>query len=137
MSQLNARLAADTLAVGETDFVWVRYMNDQRFPWLIVVPKQANLREWFELSLSDQQKLLQLVNELSQTLQSLTNANKMNLGAIGNLVPQLHIHLVARNEEDACWPVPVWGNGPAIPYPSDEPPLWLAAIQNKLNSFEC
>lgn len=135
MSALNARLEADTLPIGDNDFVWLRYMNDQRFPWLIVVPKQDNLREWFELEEQDQQRLLRLINALSRALQQQTGADKMNLGAIGNLVPQLHVHIIARQQNDACWPAPVWGNGKAEPFGQNQQPVWLASIRSLFASI--
>lgn len=128
MTELHPRLAADTLALAEDDFVWVRYMNDARFPWLVIVPKAHDLREWFELETSSQQRLLTLVNHLSKELQLLTHADKMNLGALGNLVPQLHIHLIARHHDDACWPSPVWGQGKAQAYTANATPSWVTAL---------
>lgn len=127
---LAPQLAADTLPVAESDFAWLRYLNDQRFPWLVLVPKQPGLREWYELDANDQQHLLAISNSLSQTLQQLTGATKMNLGALGNLVPQLHLHLIARNPTDACWPGPVWGQGEAIAYTTE--PDWLTPLQQHL-----
>lgn len=128
MTQLHPRLAADTRALADTEFAWLRYMNDSRFAWLVVVPKQADLREWHELSPADQQRLLTLVNHLSHALQQVTGAAKMNLGALGNLVPQLHIHIIARNPGDACWPGPVWGQGQPEPYAAGVEPDWLAPL---------
>ncbi len=132
MSQLAAQLEADTLPVAEDDFIWLRYMNDQRFAWLIVVPKQPNLREWYELSPTDQSRLLTRVNQLAQQLQDITQADKMNLGALGNLVPQLHIHIIARRQGDACWPGSVWGQGQPQPYTNGDTPDWLATLQANL-----
>lgn len=129
MNTLHSRLVADTRALAETDFAWLRYMNDQRFAWLIIVPKQADLREWFELEEADQQRLLRLVNGLSRELQQATNADKMNLGALGNLVPQLHLHVIARHQDDACWPGPVWGQGEPQPYADEQAPEWLPQLR--------
>lgn len=133
MTALHPRLAADTRALAETDFAWLRYMNDQRFAWLVVVPKQPDLREWHELAETDQQRLLTQVNQLSQTLQHITHAEKMNLGALGNLVPQLHLHIIARNPSDACWPGPVWGQGQPVPYADNAAPDWLPALKAQLH----
>lgn len=134
MSGLHPRLAADTRALAEDSFAWLRYMNDARFPWLIVVPKQPGLREWHELAPADQQQLLVRVNRLSQQLQQLAGADKMNLGALGNLVPQLHIHIIARQAGDACWPGPVWGQGQPQPYPANEEPGWLAPLTTSIRA---
>ncbi|EKF74472.1 hypothetical protein A11A3_08625 [Alcanivorax hongdengensis A-11-3] len=128
MTSLHPRLAQDTRPVAETDLCWVRYMNDQRFAWLVVVPKREGLREWHHLPVAEQQALLALVNDLAGQLERLTGADKMNLGALGNMVPQLHIHIIARFEGDPCWPGPVWGQGQPEPWAEDEAPAWLTPL---------
>ncbi|MBD3642904.1 MAG: HIT family protein [Alcanivorax sp.] len=128
MATLHPRLAADTRALGETELCWLRWMNDRRFPWLIVVPKRDGLREWHHLSLAEQQALLLQVNGLAAELERVTGADKINIGALGNLVPQLHIHIIARFEADACWPGPVWGQGLPEPWAEEERPVWLEAL---------
>lgn len=134
VAELDARLQADTLPVSETSWCWIRWMNDQRFPWLVLVPKQAGLREWYQLAPTDQQALLALVNRCAELLQQLTAADKINIGALGNLVPQLHVHVVARRRQDPCWPGPVWGQGRVQPYPADQLPAWVLALQRALNA---
>jgi diadenosine tetraphosphate (Ap4A) HIT family hydrolase len=129
MNELHPRLLADTRAIAETHFAWLRYMDDSRFAWLVIVPKRPGIREWFELDANDQQHLLKLVNQCSQSLQQHTGADKMNLGALGNLVPQLHIHIIARNRNDACWPGPVWGQGTPEPYVDKNTPVWVTPLQ--------
>ena len=126
MTELHPRLAADTGALGETELCWLRWMRDARFPWLIVVPKRDGLREWHHLPAADQQRLLSTVNHLAGELESVTGADKINLGALGNLVPQLHVHIIARFRDDPCWPGPVWGQGE--PVPVDGTPDWLARL---------
>lgn len=133
MSELHPRLAADTSALCETDTYWCRWMNDQRFPWVIVVPKAPDVREWHELDPTAQQHLLTLVNRVSETLQRLTGAQKMNIGALGNVVPQLHVHVIARHEHDPCWPGPVWGQGRIIPYLPEDQPAWLDALREVIS----
>ncbi len=98
MATLHPRLAADTRALGETDLCWLRWMNDRRFAWLIVVPKRDGLREWHHLPLADQQALLQQVNGLAAELERVTGAAKIILGALGNWVPQLTVTFMARFE---------------------------------------
>lgn len=136
MTTLHPRLAADTRAVAESSFAWLRYMNDTRFAWLILVPKQADLREWYQLNAADQHKLLTQVNTLSRCLQETTDAAKMNLGALGNMVPQLHLHIIARSPDDACWPGPVWGQGEPLPYAHDKQPRWLEAVKQVFEEME-
>jgi len=136
VAELHARLAEDTRALGETPDCWIRWMNDQRFAWLVVVPKRDGVREWFELDSSLQHDLLDLVNRCAMHLQALTGAEKINLGALGNLVPQLHIHVIARSCDDPCWPGPVWGQGQPQPYPGEQEPDWVSPLRQRL-SYRC
>tara|TARA_R100000750_G_scaffold15230_3_gene10016 strand:- start:327 stop:662 length:336 start_codon:yes stop_codon:yes gene_type:complete len=103
-------------------------MNDQRFAWIIVVPKRDGLREWHHLPEDEQQALLAQVNALAGQLEQVTGADKINIGALGNMVPQLHIHIIARFEGDACWPGPVWGQGQPEPWVGDQVPDWIARL---------
>lgn len=91
-------------------------MNDMHYPWLILVPRIENIREIFELSVRDQQQLLRESSWVSERLAKYFNADKINIGALGNMVPQLHIHHIARYQNDAAWPAPVWGKHPASAY---------------------
>ena len=111
-------------------------MNDRRFPWLVLVPRHDGVREWHELPSSQQHDLLDLMNRCALHLQALTGAEKMNIGALGNLVPQLHVHVIARHSADPCWPGPVWGQGSADHYAEGEEPDWLAAMRQRL-SYRC
>ncbi|OJH06855.1 MAG: histidine triad protein [Alcanivorax borkumensis] len=128
MAMLHPRLAADTGALGETDLCWLRWMNDQRFAWIIVVPKRDGLREWHHLPMDEQQALLAQVNDLAGQLERITDADKINIGALGNMVPQLHIHIIARYVDDPCWPGPVWGQGTPQPWADGQVPVWIAEL---------
>ena len=114
--QLDSRLAADTFLVGELTLCRVLLLNDSRFPWLILVPRRAGLSEIHHLSAPERMALIEETALASERLQLLTKAAKINIGALGNLVPQLHMHVVARRVGDAAWPGPVWGAGKAAPY---------------------
>lgn len=127
-ASLHPRLAQDTLPVGETADYWLRCMNDQRFAWLVVVPKKDGLREWHHLPDQEQVALLAVVNQLAAQLETLTGADKMNIGALGNVVPQLHVHIIARFQGDPCWPGPVWGQGEVEPWPNGAVPPWLSGL---------
>lgn len=116
---LDARLAADTIFVADWSLSHVLLMNDARYPWLILVPRVANATEIFELSAEDRATLMEEVARVSEGLKKLRACAKINAGALGNLVPQLHVHIVARSPGDAAWPGPVWGNGTSIPYSDD------------------
>jgi len=114
--ELHPRLAQDTLAFAELDLCTVRLMNDSRFPWLILVPRRAGAREFHQLAVAERSVLMEEIAHVSAALERATGAVKINVGALGNIVAQLHVHVVARFESDAAWPGPVWGSGPACAY---------------------
>ena len=112
---LDPRLAADTLPAGHLPLCEVRLMNDARFPWLILVPRRAGLREIHDLSPADRALLMEEATAASAVLAA-HGAFKVNVGALGNMVAQLHVHVVGRQDGDAAWPGPVWGSGTRQPY---------------------
>ena len=130
--ELHPRLAADTIFVTDWALSRVFLMNDARYRWLVLVPRRANLTELHDLDAADRAVLIEEIAHASQTLKSLTRATKINVGALGNLVPQLHIHVVARNPGDAAWPGPVWGQGTAVPYEPAARDLLLAELARSL-----
>lgn len=117
---LDSRLESDTFKIGESALNLLLLMNDSRYPWCILVPKQAERREIYELSTKDQSTLLTESSLLAKTLMTTLALEKMNIGALGNVVSQLHVHHVGRRQNDPAWPGPVWGHSPAIPYSSDD-----------------
>lgn len=116
--ELHPRLVADTYSIGDWPLCRVLLMNDARYPWVILVPRRREVREIFELDEADQQRLLQESVRLGRTLMSLFTGDKLNVAALGNVVPQLHVHHVVRRSDDAAWPAPVWGRLPPQPYGS-------------------
>ena len=114
--QLDQRLEADTHHVAELKLCRLLLMNDQRFPWLILVPRRAGARELIDLLPGDQQQLWQEIAAVSRLLQSEFKPDKLNIAMLGNRVPQLHVHIIARFEKDAAWPKPVWGVGQTEAY---------------------
>lgn len=116
MFELHAQLAKDCTVIGDLLLSRLLLMNDASYPWFVLVPMRQDKREWYELEGEDQQQLLREANVLAKFLQEKTGARKMNIGALGNMVPQLHVHVIARFESDAAWPAPVWGKAPAVPY---------------------
>lgn len=118
--ELDPRLAADSVFVADGPLSQVRLMDDARFPWLVLVPRVAGASEWIDLDGGQQRLLLAEVNQVSRLLQAEPGVRKLNLGALGNIVRQLHVHLVGRHEGDAAWPGPVWGSGPAQRFAPDE-----------------
>jgi diadenosine tetraphosphate (Ap4A) HIT family hydrolase len=114
---LDPRLDADTIPLGRLALSRVLLMNDSRYPWLILVPEQPDLAEVIDLSEADRITLMQEIAAASEALKALYSPDKLNVGALGNRVRQLHVHVLARFQSDAAWPGPVWGVGQAQPYP--------------------
>ena len=127
---LRPRLEADTLPIRDLALCHVLLMDDARYPWLILVPARENIREIHELVAADQQLLMQEIAHVSRALQALTQAHKMNVAALGNQVPQLHVHIIARMESDAAWPNTIWGSGTRVHYRETE----KAGIIEKIKS---
>jgi diadenosine tetraphosphate (Ap4A) HIT family hydrolase len=107
---LHPQLAKDSVAICHFALSELRLINDTRFTWLILVPQREQIVEWFELSAADQLLLHQETMRTASVLKAQSGCTKINIAAIGNVVRQLHVHLIARNENDACWPRPVWGS---------------------------
>ncbi|WP_286787518.1 MULTISPECIES: HIT domain-containing protein [unclassified Pseudomonas] len=120
MFDLDERLGADTVEVSDLPLCKLLLMKDANYPWLILVPRRSNISEVFELSLEDQMQLMKESSYVAQRLKDYTHAAKINVATLGNIVKQLHIHVVARFEEDLAWPGPVWGKGPAKAYSKSE-----------------
>ena len=114
--ELDPRLAADTFLVGATSLSQVLLMNDARYPWLILVPRQGDITEPFELSEADQAQLWQESMRLGRAMKAHFAADKLNIAALGNQVDQLHVHHIVRFHVDIAWPGPVWGVGSAVAY---------------------
>jgi diadenosine tetraphosphate (Ap4A) HIT family hydrolase len=114
---LHATLARDTLEVARLPLCRVLLMRDRRYPWLILVPQREDAREIHELPAADRALLIEEIARAGEILARLVQPEKLNVGALGNLVPQLHVHVVARFAADPAWPGPVWGSGPTEPYP--------------------
>jgi diadenosine tetraphosphate (Ap4A) HIT family hydrolase len=128
---LHSQLAADTVPVCDLALSRLLTMNDANFPWLILVPRRVGVSEIIDLG--DEQAVL--MNELalvSRALKDETRCDKLNVAAIGNMVPQLHIHVVARRKEDAAWPKPVWGAVPRRAYEADAMERFVTAIRSRV-----
>jgi diadenosine tetraphosphate (Ap4A) HIT family hydrolase len=113
---LDPHLDRDTLFIGDLDLCRVQLMDDSRWPWLVLVPRRADKREIYDLDHSDQVLLMREVAQVGAVFMKLTGGEKLNVAALGNVVPQLHIHLVARKSTDFAWPKPVWGLFPRQQY---------------------
>jgi diadenosine tetraphosphate (Ap4A) HIT family hydrolase len=126
---LDPRLAADTVAVTRLPLCDVRLMNDARFAWLVLVPRRIGMVEISDLSDTEQAMLWHESLLAGAALRATCPCDKLNLGALGNIVRQLHLHLVARHRGDAAWPGPVWGHGVPAPYATDSLSTRIAALQ--------
>lgn len=118
--QLHSRLQEDCILVGAFPLCQLLLMNDSQYPWCILVPQVPGLRELYELSPEQRQQFTEESCYLAQQLAGLYQADKMNIAAIGNMVPQLHIHHIVRYQTDKAWPAPVWGKFAAVAYTPEQ-----------------
>ncbi len=132
MFELHPRLTADTLPITRLEACGVYLMNDKRYPWLVLVPRIEDTTELHRLSEEDYYSVQKEVRQVSTAVDTLFKPKKMNIGALGNLVPQLHIHIIARFENDETWPGPVWGVGKSLPYSQNEIDKLANDLQNLL-----
>lgn len=130
--ELDQRLERDSEPVLWLGFCELRAMNDRRWPWLTLVPQRAGMVEFHDLTPLDQTMLTFEINMVSRALKEATGCHKVNVGMLGNVVRQLHVHLVARNEGDPGWPGPVWGHGRAEPYRREDLHRFVNAIRSAL-----
>jgi len=115
---LHPQLAADTILVGDLALSSVLLMDDARFPWFILVPRRPGASEITDLSEEDAAVLMQELRIATRVMLALARPDKVNVAALGNAVPQLHVHVVGRFRSDPAWPGPVWGHGSRAPYPA-------------------
>lgn len=116
MFELDSRLVADTHVLGEFPLSRLLLMNDAQYPWFILVPRREGISEVFELEAQEQQQLWQETLMLAERLKRVFVADKINIATLGNVVAQLHMHVIVRHKTDSAWPAPVWGKHPAQPY---------------------
>jgi diadenosine tetraphosphate (Ap4A) HIT family hydrolase len=129
MFVLDSRLEQDTFTVGDFPLCRLLLSNDSNYPWFILVPRRADIAEVFELTEADQLQLWKETCALSSLLSGEFKADKLNVAALGNVVSQLHMHVIVRYRADAAWPAPVWGKHAAKPYTSEQ----IAALYQRLN----
>jgi diadenosine tetraphosphate (Ap4A) HIT family hydrolase len=116
MFALDPRLEQDTLHMGDFPLCRLLLMNDASYPWFILVPRREEVSELFQLDEADQRSLWRETTLLAELLKDTFKADKMNVATLGNVVSQLHMHVIVRRRSDAAWPAPVWGRQPAQPY---------------------
>ena len=129
---LDPQLARDTIPVGDMPLCHVLLINDANYPWLLLVPRRRGVVEIVDLEYIEQAQLMTEIAYASRTLKELTQCDKINVAALGNVVPQLHVHVIARSRGDAAWPKPVWGAVEARAYQRAEAAELLAALRQRL-----
>ncbi|QIZ75685.1 HIT domain-containing protein [Ferrimonas lipolytica] len=139
MFELNSTLAADSVLLGTLPLCQVRLSRDSQFPWLLLVPMRKDISEIHQLEDTDQQQLIHESCTIAALMEQHVHPDKINVAAIGNMVAQLHLHHVARYHNDPCWPKPIWGQLPPLPYPIEDlkeiTKLWQQRL-NQLVEFE-
>ncbi len=118
--ELHPQLAADSFPMVQWPLCEVRLINDANFPWLVLVPARSGLKDFDDLSPAEMVTAGEEIREASKVLRNLYQPDKLNVAALGNQVPQLHIHVIARFHGDAAWPKPIWGVVPAKPYSGED-----------------
>jgi diadenosine tetraphosphate (Ap4A) HIT family hydrolase len=129
---LHPQLEQDTEAVGDLSLSRLLVNNDANYPWLLLVPRRPGACEIIDLDERDQSLLLSEIARVSGALKDITACHKLNVAAIGNVVPQLHVHVIARRRDDPAWPKPVWGTVPAQAYDLAERRRFIAALRRTI-----
>ena len=129
---LHPQLERDTVSIGDLPLSRVLIINDANYPWLLLVPRRANIVELIDLDDVEQAQLMTEVTHASRTLQTLTGCDKINVAALGNVVSQLHVHGIARSRGDAAWPRPVWNAVPPRDYDKGALDKLLASLRQQL-----
>ena len=133
--QLHPRLQQDCICLGRFDLCQLLLMNDSQYPWFILVPERMGIKEIYQLTETERHTLSEESNYLAENLMSLFKGDKLNIAAIGNVVPQLHIHHIVRYQTDKAWPAPVWGKFTATPYRAEELTDIINHITTKLTTL--
>lgn len=129
---LDPRLENDSIPVLDLGLSSIRLMKDANYPWLLMIPRKNDLREIIDLMPLEQVVLMEEISQVSRALKQITGCTKLNVAALGNMVPQLHVHVIARFEGDAAWPGPVWGAQPASAYETETLESLTTSLQDAL-----
>ncbi len=132
---LPPQLAADCLQVGQLRLSRILLMNDRQFPWYILVPERQDVTEIYRLSQNDQMQLWRESALLAEMITQIHQPDTLNIATIGNIVPQLHMHHIARYKTDKAWPAPVWGKFDRLPYGKDTGEQQVSAMRDALEGF--
>jgi diadenosine tetraphosphate (Ap4A) HIT family hydrolase len=129
---LNAQLKKDTIDIGDLPLSRVLVIKDAHYPWLLLVPRRPEIVEIIDLDEVEQAQLMTEINRVSRALKDVTKCDKLNIAALGNMVPQLHVHIIARRGSDVAWPRPVWGVAPPLEHDATEVQAFISALRRKI-----
>jgi diadenosine tetraphosphate (Ap4A) HIT family hydrolase len=129
---LHPQLERDTTPLGDLPLSRVLVINDANYPWLLLVPRRAAAVELIDLDEVERAQLMTEIALVCRSLKDVTECDKLNVAALGNAVPQLHVHVIARRKTDKAWPKPIWGAVPAVPHDSKELDRFMDAMKKKL-----
>jgi diadenosine tetraphosphate (Ap4A) HIT family hydrolase len=132
---LHPQLEHDTLTIADLPLSRLLLSRDANYPWLLLVPRRPGASEIIDLAAADQSQLMTEIDTVSRALAAVTACDKLNVAAIGNVVPQLHVHIVARRRGDPAWPKPVWGAVPARAYDPAERERLVAALRRHIATW--
>jgi diadenosine tetraphosphate (Ap4A) HIT family hydrolase len=129
---LHPQLEKDTIDIGDLPLSRVLVIRDANYPWLLLVPRRAEAVEIIDLDEVEQAQLMTETSRAARALKDVTKCDKLNIAALGNMVPQLHVHIIARRKQDAAWPRPVWGVVPPLPHDAEEVQNFISALRRKI-----
>jgi diadenosine tetraphosphate (Ap4A) HIT family hydrolase len=129
---LHTQLQKDTIDIGDLPLSRVLVVKDAHYPWLMLVPRRADAVEIIDLDEAEQGQLMTEINRVGRALKEITKCDKLNIAALGNVVPQLHVHVIARRSSDAAWPRPVWGVMPPLAHDAGEVQALMTELRRKI-----
>jgi diadenosine tetraphosphate (Ap4A) HIT family hydrolase len=129
---LHPQLARDTVSLGDLPLARVLVVNDANWPWLLLVPRRLGVREIIDLDEVEQGQFMTEITRVARAMKTVTECDKLNIAALGNVVSQLHVHVIARREGDTGWPRPVWGAAPAVAYERAVLEQFMEELRNKI-----
>jgi diadenosine tetraphosphate (Ap4A) HIT family hydrolase len=129
---LHTQLQKDTIDIGDLPLCRVLVIKDANYPWLLLVPRRADAVEIIDLDEAEQGQLMTEITRVARAVKGITKCDKLNIAALGNLVPQLHVHIVARRTSDAAWPRPVWGAVPPLAHDAAEVQSFISELRRKI-----
>ena len=129
---LHARLKEDTIDIGDLPLCRVLVVKDAHYPWLLLVPRRPEVSEIIDLDEVEQAQLITEISRVGRALKDITKCDKLNIAALGNVVPQLHVHIIARRSSDVAWPRPVWGVMPPLAHDAEEVQNFISGLRRKI-----